>query len=70
VSHHFLQLESLVVILNIIVVISGALLFIFRLGGKMDRLSGAIEHLTRVLEDHEERIRVLEHESPVGHKEK
>lgn len=49
--------------LNILAIVLGAFLFVFRLGGKMDRLSGAIEHLTKVLEDHEDRIRILEHDA-------
>lgn len=32
----------------------------YRFGGKMDRLSSSIEHLTSKLEDHDDRLLVLE----------
>jgi len=39
---------------------AAVLLFVFRLGGKMDRLSVSIDHLAKVFEDHEDRLRALE----------
>ena len=47
-------------VLEFLGIVAAALLFMFKLGGKMDRLASSIDHLAKVFEDHEDRLRVLE----------
>ena len=47
-------------IMEMLAFTGGAVLFVYKLGSKMDRLSSSIEHLVDELKDHESRLRVLE----------
>ena len=55
-----MTLDESLKLLELLGVVAGVLLFVYRLGGKMDRLSSSIDHLANVFEDHENRIRQLE----------
>ena len=52
--------EGLLKLVEFLGVVAAALIFMFKLGGKMDRLASSIDHLAKVFEDHEDRLRVLE----------
>lgn len=47
-------------LIGLVGMVAAGALFVGRLGGKLDRLSDAIERLTLNLDDHEVRIRELE----------
>lgn len=55
-----IDLEPLMKVLEFLGIVAAALIFIFKLGGKMDRLASSIDHLAKVFEDHEDRLRALE----------
>ena len=54
------DLDATLKLLQVVGIVGAAVLFVFRLGGKMDRLALSIDHLASVLEDHEDRLRALE----------
>lgn len=54
------SLADLVVLTGGLMMFAGAVAFVMRLGGKLDRLSDAIEHLAASMDDHEGRLRRLE----------
>ena len=53
-------ISQLLVLLNVVAIIGGLIYFVARMGSKMDSLTDAINHLTKIHEDHEVRIRHLE----------
>ena len=57
-------LTQLLVAVNVIVVVGGAIYFVAAMGAKIDRLSEAVNHLANSTErghdDHEQRLRAVE----------
>lgn len=47
-------------IVEAVAVLATAIIFIIRMGGKIDRLSDAVNNLASSFRDHEDRLRVLE----------